>query len=165
MGNSDNQHFTSKKCLRAATTDCNSTTTGTTTLPRSMSTGQATLLSYGGTQPALYFEERMRKAAAATDRKSTATAMLPDDNLCIRGIIEQLAERPGMREFDDFSTHMSRAIAGSRELAESGNVLPPNTNKPKSPRLSELMAQSVENGGFWGFLAATYSFAFDDIYR
>lgn len=26
------------------------------------------------------------------------------------------------------------------------------------------MEQSIENGNFWAFLAATYSFAFDDIY-
>ena len=30
--------------------------------------------------------------------------------------------------------------------------------------LSEHMARSFENGNFWLFAAATYSFAFDDIY-
>lgn len=34
----------------------------------------------------------------------------------------------------------------------------------ESPYLSDRMAQSLENGDFWIFCAATYSFVFDDIY-
>lgn len=34
----------------------------------------------------------------------------------------------------------------------------------ESLRLSEHMAQSLDNGNFWFYLTATYSFAFDDIY-
>ncbi|WEW60256.1 hypothetical protein PRK78_005741 [Emydomyces testavorans] len=67
--------------------------------------------------------------------------------------------------FDDFVAHyiprqkIFLEILRDREqaLVESGIVL-------ESPRLSEHMSQSLENGNFWFFLAATYSWAFDEIY-
>lgn len=43
------------------------------------------------------------------------------------------------------------------ELIQSGATL-------ESLRLSEHMAQSLDNGNFWFYLTVTYSFAFDDIY-
>lgn len=66
--------------------------------------------------------------------------------------------------FDDFLAHyMCRQEIFLGALRDRENELT-ESRVISEPRLSELMAQSIENGSFWVFLAATYSFAFDDIY-
>ncbi|KAK2764537.1 hypothetical protein FQN54_009232 [Arachnomyces sp. PD_36] len=66
--------------------------------------------------------------------------------------------------FDDFLAHyMCRQKIFLEALRDRENGLAESRILPE-PRLSELMAQSIENGNFWVFLAATSSFAFDDIY-
>ncbi|PGH10637.1 hypothetical protein AJ79_05351 [Helicocarpus griseus UAMH5409] len=66
---------------------------------------------------------------------------------------------------DDFLAHyMPRQKIFLEVLRDCENELNQNGSIFGSPRLSELMAQSIEDGSFWVSLAAIYSFAFDDIY-
>ncbi|KAM5429677.1 hypothetical protein McanMca71_007105 [Microsporum canis] len=66
---------------------------------------------------------------------------------------------------DDFLIHYtSRQKIFLEVLRDRENERTENGIAPESPRLSDRMAQSLENGNFWIFLAATYSFSFDDIY-
>ncbi|EFE43333.1 hypothetical protein TRV_01892 [Trichophyton verrucosum HKI 0517] len=67
--------------------------------------------------------------------------------------------------FDDFLVHyMARLEIFLEELREYEVEFAEGHIPPGSSRLSEHMAQSIENGNLWIFLAATYSFGFDDIY-
>lgn len=66
---------------------------------------------------------------------------------------------------DDFLAHyLPRRDIFLDVLREREDELARNNTPSHSTRLSEHMAQSVENGSFWFFIAATSRFAFDDIY-
>ncbi|EEP77312.1 predicted protein [Uncinocarpus reesii 1704] len=67
--------------------------------------------------------------------------------------------------FDDFLAHyIPRQQVFLDILQNCEEELFKNGAALDSPRLSEHMAQSLKNGQFWFFLAATYGWTFDDVY-